>query len=226
MGGVLGNTPAVEVLGLTVNYADAPVLFRDFSLTVETGEFMAISGDSGCGKSTLLYCICGLIPGSVGASLSGEVFLFGKPVAEYSRAELAETIGVVFQNPDTQLFCDTVEDELAFGLENILLPREEMARRIDEALAFTGLGQYRFTSPGKLSGGQKQLVVFAAVLAMRPKILLLDEALSQLDAPACARMLELVGKLKRSGQTIIMVEHDEEKLDSADRVVRIGGVDL
>ncbi len=215
--------PAIEITSLTVRYDNGPDLLRDFSLSVGEGECVAIQGESGCGKSTLLHCICGLIPSSIHAELSGTVRIFGRPVAELPRQELVSLIGIMFQNPDTQLFCDTVEDEIAFGMENICLPRDEMAARINDALKLTGLERYRLTSPNKLSGGQKQLVVLAAVMALQPKILLLDESFSQLDSCGKSKMLEHIHLLKQQGQTLILVDHDAENLFLADRVVLIGG---
>lgn len=210
---------AVQICGLTLCYPGDKPLFTDYGMEVYEGETLALSGQSGAGKSTLLNCICGVIPGSVKAEISGDILLWDKPVGGYSRAEMARYVGVVFQNPDTQLFCDSVEDELAFGLENLLLSREDMSARIDEALAFTGLESHRYTSPNQLSGGQKQMVVLAAVMAMCPRLLLLDEALSQLDTDASAQMLGAFSRLQKQGQTIVMVDHDPDNLAIAHRVL-------
>lgn len=217
------GTFAAEIRQLTLCYGEEGTpLFSGLDLQVQQGETLALYGPSGCGKSTILRLICGVIPRNIRAEVSGEVLLWGKPVAEHSRAELAEAVGVVFQNPETQLFCDTVEDELAFGLENLCLPREEMTQRIDDALGLTGLEHYRTTSPALLSGGQKQLVVLAAVMAMRPRLLLLDEAMSQLDAAASAEMMAVFRRLQANGQTILMVDHDQDNLALAHRTVDLG----
>lgn len=212
---------AVELRDLTLTYPGARPLLQHFHLTVAEGETLAITGESGLGKSSVLRCICGLIPGSIKAELSGEVLLLGRPLADYSRVELVQTVGVVFQNPDTQLFCDTVEDELAFGLENLLVPVEEMRQRIAQVLELIGLQAHRHTSPNQLSGGQKQLVVLGAVLAMRPAILLLDEALSQLDREAADRMLGVLRQLSQRGQTMVMVDHEPRHLALAHRAVEL-----
>jgi energy-coupling factor transport system ATP-binding protein len=212
---------AVQIANLNLTFKDRNPLFRDFSLAAYEGETLALTGDSGCGKSTLLNCISGLIPRVIEAQISGEVLLFGKPPASYTRAQLAAALGVVFQNPDAQLFCDSVEDEIAFGLENLCVPPAQIAQRIDEALDFTGLHAYRDVSPSLLSGGQKQLVVLAAVLSMKPRLLLLDESLSQLDSEAQKEMLALFVRLKAKGQTMIMVDHEDEHLHIADRCVKI-----
>ena len=216
------DAPAVEIENLTVRYGDGPDLLSKFSLTLDSGECAAIYGASGCGKSTLLHCICGLIPRSIPAEMTGTVRLFGRPVEEYPRHELVQCIGIVFQNPDTQLFCDTVEDEIAFGLENICLSREEMALRVEEILAVTGLDKYRMAAPKLLSGGQKQLVVLAAVLALRPKILLMDEAFSQLDERSRGLLLNYVLTLRNNGLTMVLVDHDPKNMSFARKVVRLG----
>jgi energy-coupling factor transport system ATP-binding protein len=148
--------------------------------------------------------------------------LFGRPVGEYPRHELVQSIGIVFQNPETQLFCDTVEDELAFGMENICLSREEMGIRIEESLTLTGLEKYRFSSPKNLSGGQKQLVVLAAVLALHPAILLLDEVFSQLDERGRSGLLAHIAALRDSGRTIVLVDHNPENLSIGTSAVVIG----
>jgi energy-coupling factor transport system ATP-binding protein len=154
--------------------------------------------------------------------MTGVIRLFGRPVGEYPRHELAQNIGIVFQNPETQLFCDTVEDELAFGMENICLSREEMGTRIEESLSLTGLEKYRLTSPKNLSGGQKQLVVLAAVLALRPAILLLDEVFSQLDETGRSRLMAHIAALRDSGRTIVLVDHNPENLSIGTSSIVIG----
>ncbi|MDR2167809.1 MAG: energy-coupling factor ABC transporter ATP-binding protein [Clostridiales bacterium] len=199
---------ALEIKNLTIDYGKGAVL-RDFSLEVAAGCAMQIQGPSGCGKSTLLHAICGLIPSPIQAEISGEILLFGRPVGQLSVAERAQKIGIVFQNPETQLFCDTVEDEIAFGLENICMPVEQMGARIAEMLALVGLEEFRHSSPKELSGGQKQRLVLAAVLALDPQILLLDEALSQLDEGGKMAMLRHLEALAGQGKTILAVDHDE-----------------
>jgi len=209
---------AIEVKNLSVAY-DGRCIIKDFSFAVEAGESILLKGPSGCGKSTFLHAVCGLIPGSIQAEISGEVLIFGKNVLKLSAAERAKEIGIVFQNPETQLFCGSVEDEIAFGLENLCMPRDEIGRRIDEMLTLTGLEQYRYVSPKELSGGQKQLVVLAAVLALDPGILLLDEAFSQLDDNGKHALKTQLIALRREGRTLLMVDHDNELESIAGRVV-------
>ena len=197
-------------------------MLTDFSLIVKEGECVTILGESGCGKSTLLHCICGSIPRSIPAEMTGTIRLSGRPVDEYPRHELVQKIGIVFQDPQTQLFCDTVEDELAFGMENICLSCEEMGTRIKESLGLTGLGKYRLSSPKNLSGGQKQLVVLAAVLALHPAILLLDEVFSQLDEIGRSALLAHIAALRDSGRTIVLVDHDPVNLAIGTSSITIG----
>ena len=213
---------ALDVKGFSLTYPGAarPV-FEGLDLTVVEGETVALRGESGAGKSSLLLCACGLIPGSIPAETSGGLLLFGRPPAAYSRAELCRGGGMVFQNPETQLFCGTAELELAFGLENLRVPREEMRGRVREALEAVGLWQRRGEAPSRLSGGQKQLLALAAVLALKPRLLLLDEALSQLDAPTAARMMELLLPLKAAGQSMLFVDHNETRCQFADRIVEL-----
>jgi len=211
---------AIEVRNLSVSYGEHNVLC-DFSLVVEVGEAVLIKGPSGCGKSTLLHAICGLIPEIIEAECSGEVFMFGEPVQNLSVAERAKRLGIVFQNPETQLFCDSIEDEIAFGLENICMPRDAMARRIDEMLKLINMEKFRFASPKELSGGQKQRVVLAAVMALNPKVLLLDEALSQLDRRGKEALREQFCKLRREGRTMLMVDHDDELVSIASRSINL-----
>jgi len=208
----------VQVINLSVSY-DSRCIIDGFSFEAETGEAVLFKGPSGCGKSTFLHAVCGLIPGSIPADMSGEVFIYGTNVRRLSIAERARDIGIVFQNPETQLFCSSVEDEIAFGLENLCVPRDEICRRVDWMLTLAGLEKYRSVSPKELSGGQKQLVVLASVMALAPKILLLDEALSQLDSGGREALTTHLTRIKREGCTLLMVDHDGELESVASRVV-------
>lgn len=213
---------ALEAQGFALTYPGvARPVFSPFSFAIEEGETVALQGDSGAGKSSLLLCACGLIPGSVAAALQGALLLYGKPPATYSREELTGLVGMVFQNPETQLFCGTVELEAAFGLENLCVPQEEMRERVREILALVGLWDRRGESPSTLSGGQKQLLALAAVLALRPKLLLLDEALSQLDEEAGERMMEVLRELQSAGQTMLVVDHDDTRRAFAHREISL-----
>ena len=211
---------AIEVNNLSVSYGEYRVL-QDFSLSVEAGEAVLIQGPSGCGKSTLLHAICGLIPDIIEAECSGEVLVFGDPIEGLETRERAKRLGIVFQNPETQLFCDSIEDEIAFGLENILTPRDDMDRIIGEMLTLVGMEDYRYASPKELSGGQKQRVVLAAVMALDPEVLLLDEAMSQLDERGKDSLCEQLVKLRTAGRTMLMVDHSDELIGIASRIITL-----
>ncbi len=212
---------AISLSNVSFYYPGNPALFSELSLDVEQGECVALCGPSGSGKSTLCYLIAGIVPRSVGGEIHGELLLFGKPVCDMQLHEIVQTVGIVFQNPDDQLFSPTVEDEIAFGPENLCMTREQIGIRIDKALEDVGMERYRFANPNDLSGGQKQLIALAAMLALSPRILLFDESLSQLDDEATSRILDVIRTLRAKGHTIVMVEHDEANLDIADRIFRL-----
>ncbi|HZK24788.1 MAG TPA: ABC transporter ATP-binding protein [Oscillospiraceae bacterium] len=198
---------------------DATQILRHLNLAVAKGEIVAVVGLSGIGKSTLCYCLSGLIPHVYGGMMEGEVLLQGQNTKELSLAAIATTLGIVFQNPDHQLFSFNVEDELAFGPENLCVPRAEIARRIEEVLAKVGMQDYRDASPQQLSGGQRQLIAMAAVLTLQPEILIFDEAMSQIDADGKAMLKAMMLRLKEEGKTMVMIEHDLDNLQIADRVL-------
>ena len=208
----------LEARGFTLTYPGAknPV-FPPLDFAVEPGEAVALRGESGAGKSSLLLCACGLIPSSVPAQITGEILLFGKPPGDFTQAERTQAVGMVFQNPETQLFCGTAALEAAFGLENLCVPRDEMHERVRKSLETVGLWERRGDAPGTLSGGQKQLLALAAALALEPKLLLLDEALSQLDAQSAARMTEVLLRLRSEGRTILLADHSGARCGFADR---------
>ncbi|MDR0531315.1 MAG: energy-coupling factor ABC transporter ATP-binding protein [Oscillospiraceae bacterium] len=216
-------TYALEARGFTITYPNAgqPV-FPPLDLMVEPGETVALRGESGAGKSSFLYAVCGLLPGGIPAQTGGELRLFGKNPAQCARAELTRHVGMVFQNPETQLFCGTVALEVAFGLENCCVEPDSMRRRVREALELAGLWERRACAPSQLSGGQKQLLALAAVLALRPKLLLLDEAFSQLDSESAARLFEALRELQSQGQTILFADHDDARC-APYRNIWIGG---
>lgn len=201
----------IKLHNFTLAYPGKETLFAPQTFTLAAGESIALCGDSGVGKSSLLYACCGLIPRQITADSQGEILLDGKAPGEHSPAERKKLVGMVMQNPETQLFCGTVELEVAFGLENCCVPREEMQARVRESLELVGLWARRQESPGVLSGGQKQLLALASVLVLRPKLLLLDEALSQLDTLACTNMMAVLCGLRAQGQAMLVVDHDENR---------------
>ena len=211
----------LELTNFTLTYPNKkkPV-FAPVSFGLGEGESIALRGNSGAGKSSLLLSICGLIPQSIPAEIAGELQLLGRLPCDFTQAERANFVGMVFQNPETQLFCGTAELEVAFGLENLCVAHDEMQARVQASLELVGLWERRKESPNALSGGQKQLLALACVLALKPKLLLLDEALSQLDEQAQENMISVLCKLRKSGQAMLVVDHDNARCNAlADREV-------
>lgn len=212
----------IEINNLYFKYRpNNEYLLKGLCLTVKKGELLALVGESGCGKSTLLYIICGIIPHIRKGKIDGEVKLLGEEIKNLSIKEIAKKIGIVFQDPDSQIFLPTVEDEIAFGLENLLVPREKIGLRIEKALKTVDMEEYRFENPSNLSGGQKQLIAIASILAMEPDIFLFDEVMSQLDEEGKRQIKKVILDLQREGKTVVFVEHDLKTLDMADRVLEL-----
>ncbi len=180
----------------------------DISIKVEKGDFVLITGPSGCGKTTLCRCFNGLIPHFYQGQLTGEIIVTERDVTKHQTHELAKHVGLVFQNPENQLFALSIEKDVAFGLENLGYPRQEMRQRVDWALNLAGIYDIRERSPHEVSGGQQQRVAIAAVLAMQPEIIVLDEPTSFLDPLSAQKIFEVIHDLnKRLGITVILVEH-------------------
>jgi energy-coupling factor transporter ATPase len=199
----------IETKNLTYTYPGATKpSIKDVSIKIEKGEFALITGPSGCGKTTLCRCFNGLIPHFYQGELKGEVTVAGLRVPEHPIYELATHVGLVFQNPENQLFALSVEKDVAFGLENLGVPREEIRKRVDWALKLTGIYELRERTPTELSGGQQQRVAIASVLAMQPEVIVLDEPTSFLDPLGAKRIFEVIYELNRKlGITIVLVEH-------------------
>jgi len=212
------NCP-VKIKNLCFRYdKDGKNILNNISLEAKRGEITAIMGPSGSGKSTLCYCIMGIIPHIYGGELSGEVHIFNEPVSRMKVPEIATKAGIIFQDPDIQLFSPTVEDDIAFGPENLCLERAEIARRIDSSLGLVGMDKYRYSDPGYLSGGEKQLIAISSVLSLHPEVIIFDEAMSQLDKESKYRVKSIIKELKNEGKTIIVVEHETGNLDTIDRL--------
>lgn len=210
----------VEVNNLSFKYKNAKEKTLDnVNLKVNQGEILALLGASGCGKSTLCNCICGLIPNVYTGEYCGEVKIFGQNIKSMTLAQVATKVGIIFQNPATQLFSHTIEDELAFGPENLCVERNEIGSRIDNVLKIINMEQYRYENPNKLSGGQQQLIAIASVLMLNPPILICDEIMSWIDGNGKKAIKNLLVKFKEQGKTIIMVDHDKENSIIADRTI-------
>lgn len=206
----------IEAKKLTYTYpVGTRYAFEDVSLDIDKGEFVILTGPSGCGKSTLCRCFNGLIPHFYAGKLEGEIIVSGMRVVEHQIHELAQHVGLVFQNPENQLFALSVEKDVAFGLENLGVSREKIRERVEWALRMTGVWELRERAPYELSGGQQQRVAIASVLAMNPDIIVLDEPTSFIDPLGAQRIFEVVSELnEKLGITIILVEH---RLDLASR---------
>jgi len=204
---------AIELRKLSFRYAGSEKwALSDVDLVVEEGESVLITGPSGCGKSTLARILTGLIPHSYPGELKGEAYVFGMDVKDTPVSRIATRCGIVFQNPDNQLFTFSVEDDVAFGPENLGLPPDEIGRRVDEALRLVGIEHLRYSSPNSLSGGEQQKAAIASILSMKPSLLVFDEPTSMLDpfssASLIQRIFELKKSLKAGGKTtVIIVEH-------------------
>lgn len=195
---------------LESGWASRPWALREISFQIPEGQRVALLGLSEAGKTSLCLALKGIVPQLTGGRVSGHVTVAGNDAFRVPVAELAADVGMVFQEPETQFFNLTVEDEIAFGLENLNLPRPEMAERIGWALHLVGLEWARSRAPTELSGGEKQLVAIASVLAMRPRILVLDEPVSNLDPRGQEAVEKALGELAQLGPltTIVSgVEH-------------------
>ena len=201
--------PIVEVNGLFYSYPDSPSpSLSDVDFFVEEGEFILVTGPSGCGKTTFCRCLNGLIPNSYGGEFSGRIVVDGLVTTEHPVYEIAQRLGLVFQNPENELFCTSVEREVAFGPENLALPRSEVRIRVEEALSLAGISHLRDKSPDELSGGEQQKVAIAALLSMKPKVLVLDEPTANLDPLSASSVLNVLVKLNQDSKVaIVLVEH-------------------
>ena len=212
----------VRIEGLTFTYSgfDTPAL-NNINLSVEEGEFVLLLGPSGCGKSTLCRCLNGLIPHFYTGKMEGKVVVAGMDVSKTPTYVLSQYVGMVFQNPENQLFSLTVENDVAFALENLGMPRDEIRRRVDFALKAVGIEELRKRSPFELSGGQQQKVAIASILALMPKLMVFDEPTSSLDPVSAKSIIETILKIRKEfGTSIIVAEHRVELLaDKVDRVI-------
>jgi energy-coupling factor transporter ATP-binding protein EcfA2 len=216
----------IRLRGFSFSYngTDRPAL-NNISLTIEDGQFVLITGASGGGKSTLCRVFNGLVPHFYGGKISGQAEVQGRDILKTPPKELATKVGMVFQDPENQLVTTDVEREIAFGLENLSYPRNLIARRIEEALDTAGIAQLRFANHQELSGGEKQKVAIASVLALHPEILVLDEPTSELDPQSAEEVLRLLERLNDElGLTVILIEQRLDRVAHlVDRLLVMGG---
>ena len=185
------------------------------SFHVKQGEWLSIVGHNGSGKSTVVRLIDGLLEAE-----SGEIYVDGKQLTRETIWEIRSKIGIVFQNPDNQFVGATVEDDVAFGLENQGIPREEMLQRVEKAIGQVGMLEFKDREPSRLSGGQKQRVAIAGIIALRPTIIILDEATSMLDPEGREDLMAVMRKLQKKFQlTIISITHDLTEIALSDRTL-------
>lgn len=207
----------IEVNNLTYKYdqEDENYTLKDVSFHVKQGEWLSIIGHNGSGKSTTVRLIDGLLEAE-----SGEIYIAGDQLTVENVWEKRRHIGMVFQNPDNQFVGATVEDDVAFGLENQGVPLEEMRSRVQEALELVGMAQFKKREPARLSGGQKQRVAIAGVVALRPTIVILDEATSMLDPEGRLELIRIVKEIKeKHNMTVISITHDLDEVALSDRVI-------
>ncbi len=206
---------ALEFKGVAFSYGDGSFTIKNLNFSVEEGEFVVVLGHNGSGKSTLARLANGLLEAD-----AGEISVFGKPLTNKNLFEIRRNVGVVFQNPDNQTVASYVEDDVAFGAENIGLPREEIGARIEFALGAVGMQDYRHATVARLSGGQKQRVAIAGVLALKPKIMILDESTAMLDPRGRKEIIDVVLRLNREEKiTVLLVTHFPEEALLADRAI-------
>ncbi|HOP69345.1 MAG: ABC transporter ATP-binding protein [Dethiobacteria bacterium] len=216
-------TVVLEARNLSLGYPGGEWLYRHLNFSLRQGEMLGVAGPSGCGKSTLCLALSGIIPHSVQAQMEGEVFLLGENTRSLSLPQIATRAGIVFQDPETQLFLPQIRHELAFGPENLCRPREEIAATIGKVASLTAIEGLLPHNPNEISGGQRQLAALAAVLCLDPAVLILDEVASQLDEESSARILEVIRLLKEEGKTIVMVDHNLNRLRLADWILTLNG---
>ncbi|HJH28087.1 MAG TPA: ABC transporter ATP-binding protein [Methanosarcinaceae archaeon] len=212
----------ISVENFTYYYPDSKIPALDnLNLSIQSGDFVLLLGPSGCGKSTLVQCFNGIIPKVAGGEVEGKIFINEKDVEQHKVYQISSEVGLVFQDPNTQIFGLTVEDDVAFGPENLGIEKNEIEKRVENSLKIVGIEQLRKRFTFSLSGGEKQRTAIAGNLAMQPGILVLDEPTSDLDPKGTREVLETIKQLnKNTGITIILIEHKiDEVLGLANRTI-------
>ena len=196
------------------------LVLKGVNLNIEKNTFVAVLGHNGSGKSTMAKCFNGIL-----LPCGGKVYAYGIDTSEENRiSEIRQNLGMVFQNPDNQIIATVVEEDIAFALENLGVPRDEMVKRVDEALEIVGMTKYKYHAPHLLSGGQKQRIAIAGIIAMKPKCLILDEPTAMLDPKGRKEIMTTLKRLKEEqGVTVVLITHYMDEAIKADRVVVMDG---
>ncbi|WP_042204219.1 ATP-binding cassette domain-containing protein [Paenibacillus camerounensis] len=208
----------ISLEGVAFGYDPEHPILHDITLSVARGQWVSIVGPNGCGKSTLVKLLNALLPKS-----AGEIIISGQRLEEDTIGSIREGIGMVFQNPDNQFIGATVEEDILFGLEGQCLTYEEMDVRLKQYTEKLGISGLLSKHPGELSGGQKQRVAIASILAMKPGIVIFDEASSMLDEGSRNELLHILQGLRNEGYTILMITHDADEILASDRVLVLHG---
>ncbi|MBO6900085.1 MAG: ATP-binding cassette domain-containing protein [Rhizobiaceae bacterium] len=220
------SKPIIQFDDVSFSYAGTDSFaLQSVSLEIREGEYVAILGLNGAGKTTLGLCVNGIVPTMLGGNLTGKVTVGGLDVSEYPVRELAKLVGIVFDNPEFQMSQMSAAEEVALGLEHAGVPHEAMHEIVSDSLAMVGLAGFETRSPLGLSGGQQQRLAIAAVLAMKPRILIMDEPTSNLDPIGKQEVFDMAAKLNgEQGMTVIVIEHEVEVMARyADRVIVMDG---
>ncbi len=206
---------AIEFRDVSFSYKKGGFAISHLNFSVEEGEFVAVLGHNGSGKSTLARLCNGLL-----TPKAGKIFVYGEEVTDKNLFDVRKKVGIAFQNPDNQAVASVVEDDVAFGAENVGLPREEIGRRIAFALGAVGMESYRTATIARLSGGQKQRVAIAGVLALKPNVMILDESTAMLDPRGRREIVDVVKKLnKEEGIAVVLITHFMDEALLADRAI-------
>ena len=222
------SNPIIELKNFSFRYEGSDeVVLKNLNLTINEGDFVGIVGCNRAGKSTLCKCMVGILPFVMGGQWDGEIVVDGKSFNETKGENISDTIGIVFQDAESEFTQPTVEDELAVAMCNFGFPKELIRERILYAAEACGLMELLDRSPFRLSGGQQQRLAVACILALQPRVLILDESTSQLDPVGRDDIFRLVGELHKQGKTVIMVDHNIEKIaECVDKVLVLHEGDL
>ncbi len=208
----------LSVRNISLKYGN-DTIFENLSFDLKEGELLGIKGGNGSGKSSLCLCLAGLIDYDNQANASGKIRYDGRLLSELTAAERCKYVGIIFQNPENQLFSPLVQEELAFAPENLAVSREEMRRRLDDALSLCGIEHLKSSRTGTLSGGEKQLIAIASVLTMKPSLLIADEITARIDITRKATVRKILADYCASGGSVIFVSHTEKDLSIATKTL-------